>query len=78
MIAIPPKQPHEGGVRVVFAANQREYDPLPAVVDRDGVVMTEFEFTAEELATVLAGGRLRLWLYTFNRPLQPIALEIVE
>lgn len=78
MIPIPPKTPHAGAERIVFAKDQPEYDPLPAAVDRDGLVMTEWEFTAEELAAIVNGGRLRLWIYTFRRGLQPVALEVVE
>jgi hypothetical protein len=40
--------------------------------------MTEWELSAEDLAKVLAGGRVRLWIYTFGHALQPVALEVVE
>lgn len=78
MIPVPPLAPHAGATRVVFAANQAEYDPLPAAMSPDGVVMTEWEFTAEELARVLAGGRLRVWTFTFGHPFQPVSLEVAE
>jgi hypothetical protein len=73
-----PARPHLNARRVIFAVQQPEYDPLPASVDASGVVMTEWEFSAEDLARVLEGGRLRLWLYTHNRPLQPVMLEVVQ
>jgi len=69
---------HQNGRLVVFAKDQPEYDPLPASVDAEGLVMTEWELTAEELATIVNGGRIRLWVYTFNRALQPVMLEVVE
>jgi hypothetical protein len=75
---VEPKQPHAGAVLVVFAKDQPQYTPLPAAVGRDGLVMTEWEFTAEELARVVNGGRVRLWIYTFGHPLQPVQLEVVE
>ena len=78
MIAVKPATVHEGAIYVTFAKNQPQYDPLPAAVDADGVVMTEWEFTAEELAAALAGGRLRLWVWTFNQPLQPLKIEVVR
>ena len=78
MIPVAPVQPHAGAVRIVFAKDQPQYDPLPACVDPNGVVMTEWELTAEDLARVLAGGRVRLWVYTFRQPLQPVMLEVVE
>lgn len=64
-------------VRVVFAADQPQYDPLPAcVTPADGLVMTEWEPSAEELHALCTGGRVRLWIHTFRRPLQPVALEV--
>jgi hypothetical protein len=78
VIPIIPKNPHAGATIVVLARNQPEYDPLPAAVSQDGLVMTEWEFTAEELAAVLAGGRLRLRTFTFGHPFQPVQLEVVE
>lgn len=78
MNPVMPKSFHLGARPIVFAKNQPEYDPIPAAVDSAGLVMTEWEFTAEELAAILAGGRLRLWIHTFGRPLQPLSLEVVE
>lgn len=78
MIARPPSVP-PGSVRVLFAANQPPYEALPAVLDlQAGTVMTEWEFTAEDLAKVLAGGRVRLWIWTFGIALQPVAIEVIE
>ena len=70
--------PGDGEALVIFAAQQPEYDPLPAVVRRDGVIRTEFELSAEDLSALLNGGRIRLWIWTFKQPLQPIALEVIE
>jgi len=75
---VTPPHPHPGAVHVVFAANQPEYDQLPAVIDAKGLAMTEFELSAEDLATIVNGGRIRLWIWTFRQPLQPVALEVVE
>ncbi len=80
MTPIPPV-PQVGAVTVVFAKDQKEYDPLPAICfpnDPFGVVITEWEFSAEDLARVLAGGRLRLSMWTFRKALQPVRVEIVE
>lgn len=78
MRPVPLEHVHPDAVRVVFAANQPQYDPLPAAIDAKGLVMTEWEFSAEDLAVILNGGRLRLWLWTFRQPLQPVQLEVVE
>jgi hypothetical protein len=75
--AIIPAVPHQGAHLIVLGANQPEYAPLPCARSADGLVMTEWEFSAEDLATILAGGRLRLWTHTFGAPFQPVQLEIV-
>jgi hypothetical protein len=80
LIAVEPNALHEGARLVVFAKDQPQYHPLPASVSDDGVVMTEWEPTAEELAGLLAGGRIRIriWTHTFGQPLQPISVEVSE
>ncbi len=62
---------------IVIAKDQPEYNPLPASVDGNGCVMTEWELTAEELHQLFTGGRIRLWIHTFNTPLQPLSIEVV-
>lgn len=78
MKPVPPQFPHDGAVMITFAKHQDEYAPLPASVDANGLVMTEWELSAEDLAKVLNGGRVRLWIWTFGYRLQPVALEAVE
>lgn len=81
MTPIEP-QLHQDAQLVVFAKNQPPYIPLPASVDAQGTVMTEWEPTADELERLLLGGRIRLWmLYTSvkdGKPFTPIALEVLE
>ena len=74
-----PVQPplHDGAELIQIAEAQDEYVTLPASVDAAGLVMTEWELTAEELAILRCGGRIRLWCHTFGNPLQPVALEAV-
>jgi hypothetical protein len=74
---------HEGAELRVYGAQQTDrYIPLPASVDADGTVMTEWQPSAEDLATLLNGGHIRLWLlYTGvkrGEPLTPIAIEAVS
>jgi hypothetical protein len=69
---------YEGTRGVMYAKNQPQYDPLPARLFPDGCVLTEWQPTAEELARILDGKPIRLWCWTFNRPLQPVALEVGE
>lgn len=78
MRAVQPNALHAGGRLVVFAKDQPEYNPLPASVDGNGLVMTEWEPSAEDLATLVNGGRVRIWLHTHGQPLQPIGVEVAE
>jgi hypothetical protein len=76
---IPPPHVHPGAAPIVFAKDQPEYEPLPAAVDMTtGLVLTEWELSAEDLAALVNGGRVRLWIWTFRHPLQPVRMEVVE
>lgn len=68
----------DGTRLVIFAKDQPEYRPLPALLYPDGKVLTEWSFTEEERAAVARGENLRLWIWTGNRPLQPVALEVTD
>ncbi len=63
---------------IVIAKDQPEYDPLPALVFQDGKVLTEWELTEDERKRLIDGERVRLWVWTFGRPLQPVMLEITN
>ena len=76
MTPVTPDALHEGGELVTIAKDQPQYEPLVASVSADGLVMTEWEPSAEDLAALLDGGRVRLWIHTFGLPLQPISLEV--
>jgi hypothetical protein len=78
MKPIVPPIKSEGGTLVTIAENQPEYSPLPAYIDKNGLVMTEWVFSDEEIRTIIEGGKLRMWISTFNSPLQPVSLEIVR
>jgi len=79
MFPVNLRNPLSPGVRkVVLAEAQPEYDPVPALVfEREGIVLTEWALTPEEIATLQAGGRLRMYTYTFGQPFQPTALLAV-
>lgn len=72
---------------IEIAKNQEEYQTLPALVYRDGKVLTEWRLTEEERARLVAGETIRLWVWvhptvcdqcgaTRAPKLQPIALEV--
>lgn len=73
-IAVVP----DTATKVVYAKNQPEYLPLPAIRFPDGRMYTEWRPTEEELQQLINGEHIRLWVWTFNQPLQPVALEVTN
>ena len=65
------------GANIVFGANQKEYQPLPALRTPDGQVITCWKFTDEEIERLVKNKCIYLQQLTFNNPLQPI-LPIIE
>lgn len=78
-----------GTCKVVYAKDQPEYLPLPALVTPDGEVTTRWRIEPRELPKLPlwrrlwlawrgdeAGFDVYLTLLTFNDPLQPIRLRI--
>ena len=78
MKPVSPVLPGYQMTEIVYAKDQPEYNPLPAVVieTQGRPILTRWEFTDEERARIAAGESLYLWVYTFGQPLQPIAPEI--
>lgn len=69
-------------VIVVYAKNQPPYLPLPVSVGHENIV-TEWELSAEELAALLDGGRVRLSIYGLQldipgKRMLPLKLEVIE
>lgn len=63
------------GHNVVFAKDQPEYQPLPAMVlPEDGTVITCWELSPQELEVIKKTGVVYLKQLTFRRPLQPVLL----
>ena len=73
---------HENAQLKTFAEHQPQYDPLPASVDADGCVMTEWLPSAEDLANLMNGGHVRIWLLHTGveqgRPLTPMVVETTK
>lgn len=76
MTPVAPQVVPPGASRVVFGRDQPEYQELPAVIYTDGLVMTEWEPTAEELHRLMCGGLVRIFLHTFQQPVQPLTAEV--
>ncbi len=60
------------GQNVIFAKDQPEYLPLPALRLPDGEVITCWEFTDDEMQDVIKNKCMFIKQLTFNQPLQPI------
>lgn len=63
------------GVNVVFAKDQPEYVPLPAMKVPDdplGLIITKWELSPDELKRIQETGTFILSVQTFNQPLQPV------
>lgn len=59
---------------VNFGAGQEGVETLPAARQPDGVVISCWEFTPEELAYITQHGKIWLSQHTYNAPLQPVLL----
>lgn len=66
----------QGTVAVVYAKDQPEYLPLPALRTPDGQVLTQWQPSDEERLRIAAGEPITLVCYTFNKPLQPLRLGV--
>lgn len=60
----------------IYGKEQPQYNPLPAffIPDGSGQVITCWELTAEEIATIQKTGKIWLRLLTFGHPLPPLLL----
>lgn len=60
----------------VYAKDQPEYQPLPVFREDDGTVLSRWHLTWRERLTVLFRGDIYLWISTFNKPLQPVLMDV--
>lgn len=73
---VSPVVPGTALPEIVFAKDQPQYEPLPAHVSADGMVLTRWKFTWRERFRLLFAGDLYVWIWTFRRALQPIAIAV--
>jgi hypothetical protein len=64
------------GSNVTIAENQKQYNPLPAYIDKSGNVVTCWKFSFRERLILLFTCRVYLHTHTFNQPLQPMKMYI--
>lgn len=60
---------------VIYAADQPQYQPLPAFKCVNGKILTRWELSEDEKRLVVEQGYLYLAVNTFNQPLQPVYLS---
>lgn len=63
-------------VNRIYAKDQPEYLPLPACVTLEGVVISCWELTPEELAEIQKTGVLWVQQLTFGQSLQPLLPQV--
>ena len=59
-----------------YAENQDEYLTLPAHKSKDGIVTSCWKATLIERFKFLFTGKIWLSVMTFNKPLQPLKMDI--
>lgn len=59
---------------VIYAKNQPQYNPLPAIRQSDGCIVTRWQMTWRERFKALLTGSIYLEVLTFNAPLQPLKM----
>lgn len=57
---------------VVYGKGQKEYLPLPAHRDQQGIITMCIELTQEDIREARKTGKIWAQLSTFNQPLQPL------
>lgn len=60
------------GQNVVYAKDQKEYMPLPALKFDDGTVVCCWKMSWKELFKIVLHRRVWVSMLTFNNPLQPM------
>jgi hypothetical protein len=61
---------------VLYAKDQPQYQPLPVYKFDDGTIISRWKLSWKERLLVLFKGDIYLWIMTFNKPLQPIIINV--
>jgi len=76
MIPTTPIVPGEELPVNSIAEHQDEYQTLPAYRSENGIVLTRWKMSLKERLRALFYGDVYLLVWTFNRPLQPVKLQV--
>ncbi|MEE1278973.1 MAG: hypothetical protein UHE86_07970 [Acutalibacteraceae bacterium] len=60
---------------VVYAKDQKEYMPLPALRFDDGTVISCWKMSWKELFKIVLHRKVWVSALTFNKPLQPLSVS---
>lgn len=60
----------------IYAKNQKEYLPLPAITKINGDILITWKLSLKERIKLLFNGCLYHQVKTFNQPLQPILITV--
>lgn len=74
MRAVSPVIPEANEPERVFAENHPEYQPLPSIRREDGVILTRWILSAEEMEAVSRQGFIYLAVIVGDKGLQPVKL----
>lgn len=61
---------------VVYAKDQPEYMPLPALKFEDGTVVSCWKLSWREILKIIFTRKIWLGILTFNKPLQPTFITV--
>lgn len=76
MTPISPVVP--GQTEVIYAKDQPQYNPLPAIKTADGKVTSRWELSFDERMAIARGADVYLTQHTHNHPLQPVLLQVLS
>ena len=67
-----------GCPEIVIAEDQPPYEPLSAVIVDPATILTRWKLTWWERIVVLFRGNVYLYVMTFSKPLQPLAMQAAK
>lgn len=62
----------------IIAKNQKEYQPLPAMIRKDGAVISCWSLSFKERVKVLFTGKVWMALMMFGEPTTPSLLTVTK
>jgi hypothetical protein len=74
MKAVSPVIQDQELPELLIAKDQDEYETLPAVDCGNGVILTRWEVTEEDLERIKETKSIYIYLWTFGNPVQPLSV----